>query len=190
MDGMSINVGSLNNNHGMFQRMANTLMKDNDSDGDGMLNLNEINISEDAFSKIDENKDTHIDSAELQDFLTLVHNDFIAGKMIENNDADGNGTLSGKEAGIPEKLFNKLDANSDGELDRGELNALANRIHGRRMAGRMGGNGKESKGSNLLNVTEEITGQIDTNGDGKVDSQEITSYLADGSVDSVAVRQL
>ncbi len=189
MDGMSINVMSLTNN-GMIQRMAKTLMKDNDSDGDGMLNLNEINISEDVFSKIDENKDNNIDSAELQDFLPVVYNDFIAGKMIENNDADGNGTLSKGEIGVPGKLFDKLDVNSDGELDRGELNALAERMRGRRMAGRMGGNGKGSKGSNLLNITEEITGQIDTNGDGRIDSQEITSYLSDGSVDSVAVRQL
>lgn len=190
MDGMSINVGSLHGNHGMFQRMANKLVNDNDSDGDGMLDLNEINISEDAFSKIDENKDNNIDSAELQDFLPVVYNDLVAGKMIENNDADGNGTLNKEEAGIPEKLFDKLDVNSDGELDRGELNALAERMRGRRMAGRMGGNGKGSKVSNLLNITEEITGQIDTNGDGKVDSEEITSYLSDGSVDSVAVRQM
>ena len=42
-------------------------------------------------------------------------------KLIEQKDENGDGLLSPTEFGVPEEIFNKIDANADGQLDKDEL---------------------------------------------------------------------
>ena len=124
--------------------MISKMMENKDSNGDGGLGIDEIDISEEAFSLYDANADSLLDQDELsnamedmrglmgpppagggmqasgsEDEETSVE-DLVA-KMLEENDSDDDSALSIDETGFSEETFSLYDSNEDGVLDEDEL---------------------------------------------------------------------
>jgi hypothetical protein len=106
--------------------------------------------------------------------------DRMAEKLISRLDADGDGVLDSIEIEIPQPLFVNLDSNENGVLDKDELKALGEM----RPKGKKAGKGSKKDQS----TTEQVTGRFDTTGDGVADTEEVTTYNANGEVQSVETR--
>lgn len=124
-----------------------------DADGNGVISKDEIAGAVAALKKLDENGDGQLTREEYMGRGPAGRGgpgaggrgaggnfaqQFIA--RLKEADANGDGKISKEEA--PERLkqaFDRIDTNSDGQLDEAELKALAERI-GRGRGGR-GGDG-------------------------------------------------
>ena len=110
-------------NPGRLNMMTMKMVKDKDSDGDKVLSVKELNVSEDVFTKIDANSDGNADSVELNAYYPISKIDIPTLQLIKDKDTDGDKVLSAKELGVTEDILKEIDANSDGNADREELNA-------------------------------------------------------------------
>ena len=138
------------------------LMKALDADGDGVISAAEIKNASKALMSLDKDGDGKLSDEETrpprpEGFRGRPGGDnppgrsgFDPGQMTERlmqMDKDGDGKISREEA--PERLgqmFDRLDANSDGMLDKAEMDEMAKRFGemrggpgGDRGAGRPGG---------------------------------------------------
>lgn len=104
----------------------------NDKDGDGKLSKEEVPFMQNFFDNIDTNKDGFLDKAETDAMQSRRGSGGGSGGQRGNfmaNDKDGDGKVSKDEA--PEfmrQFFDRLDANSDGFVDKEEADAARRRF--------------------------------------------------------------
>ena len=104
-------------------RMTTNLINNQDTDGDRVLNIEELGVAEDVFAKIDLNGDGQADRKELNAAHPRARTNHMTTNLINNKDTDGDGLLNAEELGVAEDVFSKIDLNGDGQADRKELNA-------------------------------------------------------------------
>lgn len=90
-----------------------------DADGDGSISKSEWSKFTQNFSRLDADKDTFIDSTELQ------ATGGAAELLTKLADANGDGKIARLEWARLIKSFSRYDANHDGALDESELNKVA-----------------------------------------------------------------
>jgi Ca2+-binding EF-hand superfamily protein len=202
----------------LFQGTPENFIKRFDKNKDGMLSKAELPpFLAKAFPKFDINGDGQLDSEEVARMFKIIRQRFgieagkaptapakadieniekIVSNLLKKFDTDMDGKISKKEAkGQLLQDFDRIDANKDGFLDRGELRVLATRmLANKRGPGKEGGkphplpppdfdaldanaDGRltkdELKGSPLLKHFDEI----DTNRDGRIDRREFEAYM-------------
>jgi Ca2+-binding EF-hand superfamily protein len=157
------------------------LIQDNKCDGADLSNINGIDVSEETFGKIDENKDVLDDQPKLTSNmreLTIVP---IAQRIIQDKDADGDGAISLDEMGISQEAFGKLDANEDGLLDQSELESALPEVNealrAQRMMHHMDTDADGALSVDEMGISEEAFGKLDANEDGLLDQSELESAL-------------
>ncbi len=177
-------------------------LKAADANGDGKLSKEEVpERFRQRFDRADANGDGKLDEAELKAAVkTLLHR---AGegatvervlKRLMESDADGDGKISKSEA--PERMakhFDRLDANSDGQLDQTELKRLAEKIAARAAKATGGavaeqlrklkaadrdGDGKLSQDEVPEGRLRDHFSRVDANGDGYLDQTELKRVAA------------
>lgn len=107
------------------------LLRAIDADKDGEISSSELADAAKALAQFDTNKDGKLDAAELK--AQAGGGDAPAGReailrRLKEADANGDGKLSKDEA--PERLkqvFDRIDANSDGQVEPGELREFLGR---------------------------------------------------------------
>jgi Ca2+-binding EF-hand superfamily protein len=116
---------------------AAALLKALDADGDGTLSASEIADASKALAKLDKNSDGKVDREELLAAAPRPEGRPGApagglaegfARRLKEADKNGDGKISKEEA--PERLapiFDRLDANSDGQLDEAELKRFLER---------------------------------------------------------------
>lgn len=115
-----------------INHQTSALLQDKDSNGSGSLSKDELDVDSAVFDQIDLNQDGEADRTELNmarieadlDQITqqIQNVDKMTCKLIQSEDADGDGALNAKELGVSEDLFNHIDQNQDGKADQHELN--------------------------------------------------------------------
>ena len=167
-----------------YQKMLQTMFQSRDEDSDGSLSIEEMSIPKEAFAKIDKDQNGLADPEELKAFFQMAEFDRIAADIIAKQDVNGDGVLSPDEVKMPDELFGKMDQNADGKLDKNEIADFASR------ASQQGNKtGKKGGGKSKGGTTESVV-QIDTDGDGIADAEEVTTLKANGEVESVTTRQI
>ena len=179
---ISGNMGAMAMN---YQQMVEQTLQNRDKDGDGALSFEEISVPDEAFAKIDKNEDGLADKDELKAFFPMAQFGRIALDLIVQKDTNGDGLLSANEIDMPQEVFNKIDKNADGQLDKKELTDFA--AHRAKQGGKPGKGPGKTKGD--AGTTESVV-QIDTDGDGIADTEEVTTLNAKGEVQSVTTRQI
>ncbi|WP_425618701.1 EF-hand domain-containing protein [Anatilimnocola sp. NA78] len=128
-----------------------------DTDGDGEISAEEIAAAAKSLAKLDKNGDGKLTREELgpppgmregagasprpEGNAGAFAAQFIA--RLKEADKNGDGKLSKDEApdSLKEKTFDRMDSNSDGQLDESELKVIVERM--RQGAGRLGDRKKE-----------------------------------------------
>ncbi len=168
-----------------YQKMVEQMLEDRDTNGDGALSIEEISMPDEAFAKIDKNEDGLADKDELKAFFPRAQFDRIATEILAEKDANGDGVLTANEINIPQEAFEKADTNADGKLDKKELTDFA---ASKATQGDKAGKGiGKDKGAD--ETTESVV-EIDTDGDGVADTEEVTTLNAKGEVISVTTRPI
>ncbi len=167
-----------------YQKMIQIMLHNRDENSDGSLSFEEISIPKAALAKIDEDQDELTDPEELKAFFPMAEFDRIAVDIIAERDVNGDGVLSMNEVKMPDELFGKMDQNADGKLDKNEIADFASKAsqQGHKAGKKGGGKGKGE-------TTESVV-QIDTDGDGIADTEEVTTLKANGEVESVTTRSI
>jgi Ca2+-binding EF-hand superfamily protein len=111
--------------------------------------------------------------------------DRLADDLMKAWDANGDQVLTPDEVPFTSTLFEKLDDNKDGRLDKNELKDLVSALND---AAQTGQNSAKKAGGSDGATTQKITAEFDTNGDGVADTQEITTYNEKGEVESVTTQ--
>ncbi len=99
--------------------------------------------------------------------------------LISEKDTNGDNTLSIKESGVPEDIFDRIDKNVDGQAGRFEhVIAAHTRAHALNEIANYLITKKDTNGDGVLNVgelgvPEAIFARIDKNGDGQVGKAEL-----------------
>ncbi len=167
-----------------YQKMIEIMLRSRDEDGDDPLSIEEMSIPKEAFAKIDKDQDGLVDMDELKAFFPMAEFDRIAADIIAEQDTNGDGLLTMDEVKMPDELFEKMDQNADGKLDKNELVDFASKASQREHEA-----GKKDGGKGEGETTESVV-QIDTNGDGIADTEEVTTFKASGEVESVTTRSI
>ncbi|MBI5523499.1 MAG: EF-hand domain-containing protein [Desulfarculus sp.] len=112
----------------------------------------------------------------------------MAGRMMEEMDSDGDGSLSADEIGVEQSVLSQADSDGDSKLSDSELIALMGQMAppppppggmGMSQAGQEGGAGQAPPDAS------ELFSQLDTDGDGSISQEE---FLA-GRPDDVSEEQ-
>ncbi len=181
-------ISSINNHFPILDRinrMTTHLINDKDTNGDGVLDQEELGVSEERFDKIDKNDDGKVDRKELNmaNPLNPHRINIMTTHLINEKDTNGDGVLDQEELGVSEERFDKIDKNDDGKADRKELN-MANPLLRLHRITTQFIRKKDTDGDMVLDqeefgVSEEKFDKIDTNDDGKVDRKELkAAYMA------------
>jgi Ca2+-binding EF-hand superfamily protein len=168
-----------------YQKMLEQMLHNRDQDGDGALNIEESSMPDEVFARIDTNEDGLADKEELKAFFPMAQYDRAATDFIAEKDANADDVLTMDEVNLPQELFNKMDTNADGQLDKKELTEFETKLPG--YDGEVGK--KSGKGKGNDGTTESVV-EIDTDGDGIADTEEVTTLNAKGQVQSVATRPI
>src|SRR3990172_11191943 len=112
--------------------------------------------------------------------------------LIRDKDSDGDKALSDEELNVPEDVFTKIDANSDGNADRVELNAYypISRIDilTLHLIKDKDTDGDKVLSAEELNAPEDVFTKIDANGDGNADRVELNAYYPISRIDIPTVQ--
>ncbi len=103
---------------------TNQIMNNKDTDGDGYLSGDELNISQENFEKIDRNADGKVGELELNAAKRYIARQQLAEVAFSVMDTDENGLLSNEEIAMKEKNFSVVDSNNDEYLDLDELQSV------------------------------------------------------------------
>ena len=99
--------------------------------------------------------------------------------LIKDKDSDGDKALNAEELNVPEDVFTKIDINGDGNTDSVELNAYypISRIDipTLHLIKDKDTDGDKVLSGEELGVTEDILKEIDANGDGNADREELNA---------------
>ncbi len=106
--------------------------------------------------------------------------------MIKDKDTDGDNTLNQDELGLDKDVFTKVDANGDGKADREELNAYYPMskvdLPTLGLIKEKDTDGDKALNAQELGVSGDILAEIDSNGDGKTDRDELNAAHPLGTV--------
>ena len=106
--------------------------------------------------------------------------------MIKDKDKDGDHTLSQEELGLDKDVFTKVDANGDGKADREELNAYYPMskidLPTLGLIKEKDADGDKALNAQELGVSNDILAEIDSNGDGKTDRDELNAAHPLGTI--------
>lgn len=183
-----------------FEDMASRLMTHKDADSSGTLSMDEISISEEAFAAADtdENGELNLDELidygpEMKDALRSqgmgrrppgMHKmgggqpsvEDMVSRLMENTDADENGTLSNDEIGVSEGLFAQVDTDEDGELNTEELTenatVLRDALGAKHLMENRDANQDGVLSADEIDIPTEIFDEVDTDGDGTISMSE------------------
>ena len=110
-----------------FEKINNkitNIIESKDENGDGLLNAEELGISEELFSKIDHDEDGQVDRTEIYAAIRNWNINRHTNPLIHEKDTNGDKVLTAEELGVDEELFSKIDTNEDGQADGKELNVF------------------------------------------------------------------
>ena len=144
---------------------ANKVFKDSDANGDKVITKDEVNLSQEAFDKLDADKNGKVTKEEMQtafaDHGTEVYQYYLQkkktakssellSKIVDSTTSDSSGTSTTSSAvdKAAAKYVTNKDANKDGVLSRSELGLSAT-----------------------------IFAKLDTSKDGKIDTTEMKAAL-------------
>lgn len=121
-------------------------------------------------------------SVEISPIINMINSmDQIDENLISFLGDNGDGALVPKDVKVLGKNFEKIDENKDGLLDSDEIKTAGDIPQSDQRTQKKG---SKDKGS----TTEEVTAQFDSDGDSVIDTEEVTTYGADGSIESVDTR--
>lgn len=167
---------------GMFEDMAGQLINDNDTDGDGLLSVKEMDISEDQFAELDTDGDGQVSSDEIatgladhaQGLRDLVNPAAqFAQHLLAQFDADGDEALSFDESGLAEDDFALVDTDGDGSLSAEEIEASAPPPPPKGGPGEAGATMTQADSG----LSSSTFSEMDTDGDGVVSQAELLAWM-------------
>ncbi|NDV22936.1 EF-hand domain-containing protein [Desulfovibrio sp. JC022] len=170
---------------------VDSVLSDQDSDGDGLLSASESKFSEDHFNMIDSDGDGSLSQEELladvekmQQMKASMGSMSIAmgggsgqnliDSLMEELDSDGDSAISQKESGLEDELFSILDSDGDGSLSSEEIAENMRPPEG------MGNAVSGSSESSSSEEAEEEYDEYDYNQDGVVTLDELQQAFASG----------
>lgn len=170
-----------------------SLINNNDSDGDGVLSAEELQVPDEAFAHIDSNSDGQADANEVCDCYRKARVNHAAAQLINNEDTDGDRLLSAEEIRAPlEEDFARVDANGDGQVCRTEFITAYRHVYLRQEATKVIEN-NDTDGDGVLSaeelgVPEEVFEALDTNGDGQADKTEFIDNYREAYLEHLSTR--
>lgn len=133
----SMNMRGTSQGNGEFDPSSidsNKIMEKEDANLDGILTADETRMSEDMFSNADTNSDGELTAEELEEILASGPpmmgggmgpmggpGPIDAASILEQEDTDGDGSISAEETRLSDTLFSELDTNQDGLISQEEL---------------------------------------------------------------------
>ena len=161
-----------------------------DTDGDGTLSADEIQRATDSLLKLDRNHDGRLTpdeylprqpTAQITDSVMQPHQPERHDPLIDCMDVDHNGTLTAAELASASGALKTLDTNADGILQPAEMK-IQESSPGERAAQLLtesdtNKDGVLSKRETPYDMQRQFSA-IDTNHDGKLDREELTTYFA------------
>jgi hypothetical protein len=100
---------------------ATQLIGARDLDGDGKLGASELSIRPDTFGRIDSNGDGALTKTELVQGYRAFAQDQYVERLFARLDANTDTQLNALELGVSAEQFAQLDVNTDGAVERDEL---------------------------------------------------------------------
>lgn len=97
-----------------FDRIAADIIAEQDVNGDGVLSMNEVKMSDELFGKMDQNSDGKLDKNEIADF---------ASKASRNGQKAGKKGRGKSKGGTTESVV-RIDTDGDGIADTEEITTL------------------------------------------------------------------
>ncbi|WP_027723282.1 EF-hand domain-containing protein [Maridesulfovibrio zosterae] len=186
---------------GSAKDFAKSIIGEEDSDGDGLISLEESSLDKDRFNKVDSDGDGTISQEEIvADFEKIQEQMAMLGRMsvtmqggnsgsivdslINELDTDGDSLISQEESGLEDELFNTLDADGDGKISSEEIEAGMTPPEGMMssegMSAQAGSASGSSSSSSSSEEGEEEYDEYDYNQDGVVTSDELERAYTNG----------
>lgn len=161
------------------ESLADGIVSGNDKDGDGLLSVDEMGVSEDEFAALDTDGDDLVSTDELETGLAKAAEDLLdlsdpatgfARQIMALFDADGDSMLNLEESGLSEEAFAQADADGDGLLSAEEI-----------AQGTPAGDEAEAPDAVLTRSDSGLPAsnfnEIDTDGDGVISQSELMQWL-------------
>lgn len=177
---------------------VDSVLSNEDSDGDGLLSSSEASFKGNQFNKIDSDGDGYLSEEELvadvekmQQMKAAMGNMSVSmggnsgqnliDSLMEELDNDGDSTFSQEESGLEDELFSVLDSNGDGSLSGDEIKENMSPPEGGMPPEGMGNAAasNSSEGSSGEEAEEEYD-EYDYNQDGVVTFDELQQAFASG----------
>ncbi len=135
------------NSEDMDTELSTRIMSDKDADGNGLMSLQESGLTEDQFGNIDADGDGSATSDELttalkskrEEMMSKIKQHFdanpeelatrMSARIMEEQDADGDGGLSLEESGLDDEDYASIDTDGDGSVNSAELGEAVKARH-------------------------------------------------------------